>query len=612
MIKIILIIMSEIKFAYNGNSIGIQAQSNEILNIVIDRFCRKANVIRNKIYFLYNGEILNENITVDKIKSNNENKKIIIVYDNINTDDNKNLKRSNEIICPECYKNIFMKIDNYKIKLNNCINKHNKTLLFEEFEESQIINLSKIICNNCKNNDMGNTYNNKFYKCLNCKMNICPICYSNHNKKHKIINYNEINNICDKHFDNYENYCIDCKKNICLKCFEDHNNHNIEYYGKLYISEEKVKEEEKELRKIIDKMNEDIEKIKLKLDMVKINIEKYYDIIKFINEKNNRNYEMLLNKREINDNNNIKNDIKEIINDDNINNKFKKIIDIYNKMELDEIIIRYKINKNDKEIKIFDSDFIENNRNKCKIIYEGKEYEIKERWKINNKFKNEMLEIKLKGINNITNMSYMFFGCSNLTNLPDISKWNTNNITNMSCTFRGCSNLLSLSDISKWNTNNVINMSCMFFGCSKLSNLPDISKWNTNNVINISGMFYECSNLSNLPDISKWNTNNVTNMYGIFRGCSNLSNLPDISKWNTNKATDMSGIFRGCSNLLSLPDISKWNTNNVTNMSEMFYECSNLSNLPDISKWNTNNVTKMSGMFYGCSKLTYIPSKFNK
>ena len=235
---------------------------------------------------------------------------------------------------------------------------------------------------------MGNTYNNIFYKCLKCKMNICPICYSNHNKEHKIINYNEINNICDKHYDNYDNYCIDCNKNICLKCFEDHNNHNIENFEKLYISEDKIKLEEKELRNIIDKMNEEIEKIKLKLDIVKNNIEKYYNIILYINKNNYRNYEMLLNKKEINNNNDIKNDIKEIINDNNINNKFKKIIDIYNKMEYiddDEIIIRYKINKNDKEIKIFDNEFIKNNRDKCQIIYEGKEYEIKEKWNIDDK-----------------------------------------------------------------------------------------------------------------------------------------------------------------------------------------------------------------------------------
>ena len=52
----------------------------------------------------------------------------------------------------------------------------------------------------------------------------------------------------------------------------------------------------------------------------------------------------------------------------------------------------------------------------------------------------------------------------------------------------------------------------MFYGCSSLSSLPDISKWNTNNVTNIKGMFYGCSSLSSLPDISKWNTNNITDL----------------------------------------------------------------------------------------------------
>ena len=113
-------------------------------------------------------------------------------------------------------------------------------------------------------------------------------------------------------------------------------------------------------------MNEDIERIIYKLEIVKNNIEKYYEIRKYINE-------MLLNKNKIN-NNNIKNDIKEIINDDNINNKFKKIMDIYYKMEYqNEMIIRYKINKNEKEIRIFGDNFIYNNKNKSKIIYKEKE-----------------------------------------------------------------------------------------------------------------------------------------------------------------------------------------------------------------------------------------------
>ena len=55
----------------------------------------------------------------------------------------------------------------------------------------------------------------------------------------------------------------------------------------------------------------------------------------------------------------------------------------------------------------------------------------------------------------------------------------------------------------------------MFYNCSSLKSLPDISKWNTNKVIDMSDMFYNCSSLKSLPDISKWNTKNMTNMFFI-------------------------------------------------------------------------------------------------
>jgi len=113
--------------------------------------------------------------------------------------------------------------------------------------------------------------------------------------------------------------------------------------------------------------------------------------------------------------------------------------------DISEINIIYDINGISK-IRIFGSKFIENNKNKCKIIIDNKELEIAEEYniKINN---NNKLQIKLKGIDNVTNMSYMFYGCSLLLSLPDISKWNTNIITKMSYMFYGCSSLSSLPDI---------------------------------------------------------------------------------------------------------------------------------------------------------------------
>ena len=154
--------------------------------------------------------------------------------------------------------------------------------------------------------------------------------------------------------------------------------------------------------------------------------------------------------------------------------------------DLSYINIIYDINRQ-YNIRIFGLNFVKNNKNICKMIIDNKEYEITEKYKVKSKNDNK-LKIKLKGIDNVTNMSYMFSGYKSLSSLPDISKWNTNKVTDMSFMFNECSKLSSIPDISKWNTNNVTNMRAMFSGCSKLSSLPDISKWNTADVTNISIM----------------------------------------------------------------------------------------------------------------------------
>ena len=62
----------------------------------------------------------------------------------------------------------------------------------------------------------------------------------------------------------------------------------------------------------------------------------------------------------------------------------------------------------------------------------------------------------------------------------------------------------------------------MFFGCSSLKELPDISIWNTNNVNYMGEIFYNLFEIENLPDISKWNISNVHDIGGIFSFCSSL------------------------------------------------------------------------------------------
>ena len=59
----------------------------------------------------------------------------------------------------------------------------------------------------------------------------------------------------------------------------------------------------------------------------------------------------------------------------------------------------------------------------------------------------------------------------------------------------------------------------MFYNCSSLSSLPDISKWNTNNVTDMSRMFCDCSSLKYLPALSKWNIQKVTDKDFMFFNC---------------------------------------------------------------------------------------------
>ena len=107
--------------------------------------------------------------------------------------------------------------------------------------------------------------------------------------------------------------------------------------------------------------------------------------------------------------------------------------------DITEINIIYDINGESK-IRIFGEEFVENNKSICKMIIDNMEYVIEETY--NAKANKNKLKIKLKGINNVTNMSGMFTGCSSLTSLPDISKWNINNVTNMNRIFCGYSNII--------------------------------------------------------------------------------------------------------------------------------------------------------------------------
>ena len=105
-------------------------------------------------------------------------------------------------------------IENYKFNFQKCKNGHNRTnLSFEEFENTQKIDMASIKCNKC-GKKKSETYKNELYKCIDCNIQICPICKSSHEANHKIMNYDNRNYLCNTHNDVLTKYCQDCNKNF--------------------------------------------------------------------------------------------------------------------------------------------------------------------------------------------------------------------------------------------------------------------------------------------------------------------------------------------------------------------------------------------------------------
>ena len=102
--------------------------------------------------------------------------------------------------------------------------------------------------------------------------------------------------------------------------------------------------------------------------------------------------------------------------------------------------------------------------------------------------------------------------------------------SNSGALFYQFSKLEEIEGLELLDTSNVINMSYMFSGCSSLTNL-DVSSFNTSNVTDMSNMFRSCSSLTNL-DVSNLDTSHVTDMESMFKNCSSLTSL-ELSNFDT-------------------------------------------------------------------------------
>ena len=299
--------MVQIEFEYYQNKILIQGNLEDKFDTIINRYKQKIGTLEyfsldnNSLTFLANGKKLNLENTVESHMNqlNKENKKIKVLVDLAGEEKKKVEVQSKDIICPKCHEPCKFKIENYKIKLYDCINNHvTDNIKIINFKDTQILNISEIKCDICKNKNKGDCYNYEFYKCFTCSINLCPLCKSIHDKTHIVKNYDHKDYICPRHEEFFTKYCKSCKMNLCFICEKEHNEHDRIDFGDLMPDMDKLKEQLSEIKKVIDVFKKKVEIIVKKLNDLAQSTDIYYEIqnnIKNNFDIKNRNYNILQN-----------------------------------------------------------------------------------------------------------------------------------------------------------------------------------------------------------------------------------------------------------------------------------------------------------------------------
>ena len=122
--------MAQIEFIYNGITTIILCQYKEKFEDILQKLSLKIKIDLDSVYFLYSGKVINnKTLTIEKIINNIDklsNRMNIQIVDNENKEENDIITKSTYVICPECKERAKIRIKNYRIRIYDCINKHDK------------------------------------------------------------------------------------------------------------------------------------------------------------------------------------------------------------------------------------------------------------------------------------------------------------------------------------------------------------------------------------------------------------------------------------------------------------------------------------------------------
>ena len=142
-----------------------------------------------------------------------------------------------------------------------------------------------------------------------------------------------------------------------------------------------------------------------------------------------------------------------------------------------------------------------------------------ERLLINKNFKDNKITVtSLKELKNIIKERYVDPNTKKPNNHIDLSDIDVSELNDLSTAFLWYR--FKTIDISGWDTSNVKDMTMMFYGCFDLTDIIGIENMNIDNVERMDYMFSDCRKLDITDKIKDWKVNpkNVR-VSGMFREC---------------------------------------------------------------------------------------------
>ncbi len=171
-------------------------------------------------------------------------------------------------------------------------------------------------------------------------------------------------------------------------------------------------------------------------------------------------------------------------------------------------------------------------------------------------------------------------------------------------TFRGCSLLTDISALAKWDTSKVTSLDGIFWDCTRLQDISALASWDTTNVQFMSNVFNNCNSISDFTPISKWNTSRVTSMRFTFCRCWGLTDANAFADWDVSNAKNIEAMFSYCIKLTDIDALANWHTEGILSFNRVFKKCTTLAEIYPLYNWHVSSRASFTSIFEECTSMS--------